>query len=259
MTEQLIFPEIDYDKVAEDPRDGHHDRDDGEERRRGPGAARALGFPFAGDPGGGGVLGERDMAKKALMEQAGGAGQVRVRELHALPAVRPCPSRLPAVPALPHLFPRARARGRAAGGDEGVMVKLRHPNVTDPVARHADAGPQRQHRLQGRPVRPGVEDEPGAPADPHDRGLRERLRRGGRGDRARVPRRRSSTAPSRERTISGIKRVSKPGRRVYAGKGELPRVLGGLGVAILSTSQGVADRPGAPARGVGGEVLAYVW
>ena len=63
----------------------------------------------------------------------------------------------------------------------------------------------------------------------------------------------------RKRTISGIKRVSKPGRRVYAGKGELPRVLGGLGVAIISTSHGVMTDKDAARKGVGGEVLAYVW
>lgn len=63
----------------------------------------------------------------------------------------------------------------------------------------------------------------------------------------------------RERTISGLKRVSKPGRRVYAKRGSLPRVLGGLGIAIVSTSQGVMTDRDAARRGVGGEVLAYVW
>ena len=63
----------------------------------------------------------------------------------------------------------------------------------------------------------------------------------------------------RERVISGIRRISKPGRRVYRGASDLPRVLGGLGVAIISTSQGVmTDKQARQAR-VGGEVLAYVW
>ena len=62
----------------------------------------------------------------------------------------------------------------------------------------------------------------------------------------------------RQRTISGIKRVSKPGRRVYTGRHELPRVLGGLGVAIVSTSHVMTDKD-ASRRGIGGEVLAYVW
>lgn len=65
--------------------------------------------------------------------------------------------------------------------------------------------------------------------------------------------------PSRERSIAGIKRVSKPGLRVYAKSSALPRVLGGLGVAILSTSSGIITNRQAEEKGVGGEVLAYVW
>jgi small subunit ribosomal protein S8 len=63
----------------------------------------------------------------------------------------------------------------------------------------------------------------------------------------------------RERVISGIRRISKPGRRVYRGAQELPRVLGGLGVAIISTSQGLMTDKQARRAKVGGEVLAYVW
>jgi small subunit ribosomal protein S8 len=63
----------------------------------------------------------------------------------------------------------------------------------------------------------------------------------------------------KERTITGLRRISKPGLRVYAKKDELPRVLGGLGVAVISTSSGVmADRVARKA-GVGGEVIAYIW
>jgi small subunit ribosomal protein S8 len=65
--------------------------------------------------------------------------------------------------------------------------------------------------------------------------------------------------PNRERSIAGIKRVSKPGLRVYAKSTEIPRVLGGLGVAILSTSSGLLTDRQATKKGVGGEVLAYVW
>ena len=65
--------------------------------------------------------------------------------------------------------------------------------------------------------------------------------------------------PNRERTITGITRVSKPGKRVYVGRDEVPRVLGGLGIAILSTSQGLLTDRQAARRGVGGEVLAHVW
>jgi len=65
--------------------------------------------------------------------------------------------------------------------------------------------------------------------------------------------------PNRERSIAGIKRVSKPGLRVYARSTEIPTVLGGLGVAILSTSSGLLTDRQAESKGVGGEVLAYVW
>ena len=63
----------------------------------------------------------------------------------------------------------------------------------------------------------------------------------------------------REPAIAGIRRVSKPGRRVYRPAGDLPRVLGGLGVAIISTSQGVMTDKQARRAHVGGEILAYVW
>lgn len=65
--------------------------------------------------------------------------------------------------------------------------------------------------------------------------------------------------PDRSRVISGVKRISRPGLRVYARKTEIPRVLGGLGIAILSTSEGVMSGRQANRQGLGGEVLAYVW
>ena len=65
--------------------------------------------------------------------------------------------------------------------------------------------------------------------------------------------------PNRERSLAGIRRVSKPGLRVYAKSTNLPEVLGGLGVAILSTSSGLLTDKQAAKKGVGGEVLAYVW
>jgi small subunit ribosomal protein S8 len=65
--------------------------------------------------------------------------------------------------------------------------------------------------------------------------------------------------PNRERSLAGVRRVSKPGLRVYAKSTNLPRVLGGLGVAILSTSSGLLTDKQAAKKGVGGEVLAYVW
>ncbi len=64
---------------------------------------------------------------------------------------------------------------------------------------------------------------------------------------------------NRERVITDLKRVSKPGRRVYASKDRLPRVLGGMGTAILSTSTGVITSRTAEERGVGGEVICFIW
>lgn len=63
----------------------------------------------------------------------------------------------------------------------------------------------------------------------------------------------------KQRVITGLKRISKPGLRVYVGKDEIPRVLGGLGIAILSTPKGVLSDRQARAEGVGGEVICYVW
>jgi small subunit ribosomal protein S8 len=64
---------------------------------------------------------------------------------------------------------------------------------------------------------------------------------------------------NKQKVISGLKRISKPGLRVYAGKDELPRVLGGLGIALISTSKGIMTDKKAREAGVGGEVLAYIW
>ncbi len=66
-------------------------------------------------------------------------------------------------------------------------------------------------------------------------------------------------AQNNERVISGLKRISKPGLRVYANKDEIPKVLGGLGIAIISTSKGVMSDKKARKEGVGGEVLCFIW
>ena len=65
--------------------------------------------------------------------------------------------------------------------------------------------------------------------------------------------------PARERVIQGIRRISKPGRRIYVGKDELPKVMGGLGIAVISTSAGLMTDAEARKRGFGGEVVCYVW
>jgi small subunit ribosomal protein S8 len=65
--------------------------------------------------------------------------------------------------------------------------------------------------------------------------------------------------PNKENAITGLKRISKPGLRVYANKNQIPKVLGGLGIAIISTSKGVMTDKKARQEGVGGEVLCYIW
>ena len=65
--------------------------------------------------------------------------------------------------------------------------------------------------------------------------------------------------PNKQKVITGLKRISRPGLRVYAKKDEVPRILGGLGIAIISTSQGVMTDKQARKRGLGGEVLCYIW
>jgi small subunit ribosomal protein S8 len=65
--------------------------------------------------------------------------------------------------------------------------------------------------------------------------------------------------PDRKHVLNGLERVSKPGRRVYVGKDEVPRVMGGLGIAIISTSQGLLTDREARERGLGGEVICHVW
>lgn len=65
--------------------------------------------------------------------------------------------------------------------------------------------------------------------------------------------------PGRERVITGLKRISRPGLRIYAQKHQIPKVLGGLGIAVLSTSHGIMSDKAARQEGIGGEVLCYVW
>jgi small subunit ribosomal protein S8 len=65
--------------------------------------------------------------------------------------------------------------------------------------------------------------------------------------------------PNRERVITGLKRISKPGLRVYVGKHEVPRIFGGLGTVVMTTPRGLMTGKQAKKKGVGGEVLAYVW
>ena len=102
------------------------------------------------------------MAKKALINKQQRQGKFKVREYTRCAAVRPAARRLPQVPALPHLLPRARARGRAAGGDEGVMVKLA-THVTDPIGDMLTRIRNANLAYKDDLLVPGLEDERGAP------------------------------------------------------------------------------------------------
>ncbi|HXF35795.1 MAG TPA: 30S ribosomal protein S8 [Actinomycetota bacterium] len=137
------------------------------------------------------------------------------------------------------------------------MVRVR-TNVTDPVA---------DLLTRIRNANLAYKEELLAPASRMNRAILEILRREGyiagfeeEGEGVhRALRVRLKYGRNRERTITGLRRISTPGRRIYAGRGELPRVLGGLGIAIVSTSQGVMTDREAVRRGIGGEVLAHVW
>ena len=133
--------------------------------------------------------------------------------------------------------------------------------LTDPSRRHADPDPQRQ---QGA-ARPRRDAELAGSRCEIARILKEE------GYIRDYQRREDRALPyevlvvelkygrKRERVLSGLKRISKPGRRIYAGKDRLPRVLGGMGTAILSTSRGVITSRTAEAKGVGGEVICFIW
>ena len=81
----------------------------------------------------------------------------------------------------------------------------------------------------------------------------------GKGDFKHIKIERKYNDNKKEKELTGLKRISKPGLRIYAGRDELPRVLGGLGVAIISTNKGVVTDKKARELGVGGEVLAFIW
>jgi small subunit ribosomal protein S8 len=131
-------------------------------------------------------------------------------------------------------------------------------NVTDPVA-------DLLTRIRNANI--AYKDETLAPVSKRSRAILEILREEGyiegfdqEGEGVhRAFRVRMKYGPRKQRTITGIRRVSKPGRRIYRGRGDLPRVMGGLGIAIVSTSHGLMTDRTASKNGIGGEILAFVW
>ena len=217
------------------------------------------------------------MAKKALVVKQKRTPKFEVRGLHAVHALRAAARGLPQVQPVPDLFPdhgaprrtarhhqvqlvmhtrRTHRRSRCTGnhGEEGLLAMT----MTDPIA-------DMLTRL--RNANSAYHDTVGMPYSKIKSHIAEILQQEGyiaawRVEDAEVGKNLVITLKfgnARERSIAGIKRVSKPGLRVYAKKDDLPRVLGGLGVAIISTSGGLMTDKQAKKRGVGGEVLAYVW
>ena len=248
LREQLAFPEIDYDKI---------DRLRGlevsivttatndEESKR---LLALLGMPFA-------TLGGGRHGQEVDDRQGEAQAALRGPRLQPLFRVRP-PARLHApLRALPHLLPGARPAGRAAGRHQVELVAHEHLR---PHRRHAHAHPQRQPRAPRRGLDACLAHQARHRPHPQGRGLHRGLLRDRRRARARTSRIRLKYV-GRVPVVSGLKRISKPGLRVYAAKTEIPRVLGGLGVVIVSTSQGIMTGAQARKGQLGGEVLAYVW
>src|SRR5262249_10209068 len=175
-------------------------------------------------------------------------------QLHALQPLRTTACRLPQVRPLQNLSAGARAPGRDPRHDEIELVTV----LTDPVAdmlariRNANKALHESTQMPTSRLEEGIArilKEEGYISDYH-------VKKGDSFDTLVV---KLKYGRSRERIITDLKRVSKPGRRVYAGKDRLPRVLGGMGVAIMSTSNGLVTSRTAEEKGIGGEVVGFVW
>ena len=226
------------------------------------------------------------MAKKALVNKANKKPKFKVRGLHPLQQVRSPARRVPQVRPVPDLPARDGACRRTARRAE-VQLVTAHPQktnrpsreqvrsrpdpgtaarkVTGPVMTMTDPIADFLTRL--RNANSAYHDEVTLPHSKIKANIAEILKKEGyitdfRTEDARVGKSlvvQLKYGPNRERSIAGLRRVSKPGLRVYAKSTNLPRVLGGLGVAIISTSSGLLTDRQAARQGVGGEVLAYVW
>ena len=130
--------------------------------------------------------------------------------------------------------------------------------MTDPIAdmlariRNATVAQQDTIRMPSSKVKAGIADILKREGYIKDWGVE-------RGEKSSVLRLDLKYGPNREKTIVGLKRISKPGLRVYAQRDQVPRVLGGLGIAIISTSKGLVTDRQAKKERIGGEVLAFVW
>ena len=131
-------------------------------------------------------------------------------------------------------------------------------NISDPIADMLTRVRNASRARHTEVVVPASRTKREIAAHPQGRGLHRRHRRGA-GRPGRVLRLQLRYVDGKVPVVSGLKRVSKPGLRVYAAKTDIPRVLGGLGIVIVSTSQGIMTGAQARKAQLGGEVLAYVW
>ena len=189
---------------------------------------------------------ETTMAKTSQKVRQGRKAKYKTRELQPLPPLRPPARLLPQVRPLPDLPARGRPRGLHPRHDEVELVDAMH---TDPIAdyltRIRNAHPRRPRRRGD----PRLAPEDGDLAHPQGAGLHHRLPRRSPRASARRSRSTSSTPRTASPVISGIERVSRPGRRRYVDHKNVPRVQGGIGTAIVTTSTRRDDRPrGPPAR-----------
>ena len=196
------------------------------------------------------------MAKKSMIAKAKRTPKHKVQRLSPLLRVRPTAGVHAAVRAVPHLLPRACAPRRAARRHQVELVGTDEHLRSD--RGHAHSRPERLARPAHRGRRPRVADQ--ARDRPHPQGRRlHRRRHRGAGRLAPVLRLTLKYVDGKVPVVSGLKRISKPGLRVYARKTDIPRVLGGLGIVIVSTSQGIMTGQQARQAQLGGEVLAFVW
>ena len=256
--EQIIFPEIDYDKVPSVRGLDIAITTSATTDEHGRALLGALGMPFAGERRDSVTHGQEVARRQAATwVEAQGA---RVLALQQMRAPARC---LPQVRALPDLPAGARPPGRDPGHDE---VELVGGNVlTDPIADMLTRIRNANRALHESASMPTSRMKEEIARILKDEGYIADFRVIDTQDEKNQPLPYRTLvielkfARDRRRVITDLKRVSKPGRRVYAGKDRLPRVLGGLGTAIMSTSTGVITHRQAAERGVGGEVIAFVW
>ena len=132
-------------------------------------------------------------------------------------------------------------------------------NISDPIADMLTRIRNASRAHHAEVVVPGLPDEARDRPDPQGRGLHRRRSRGPATAPLAILHLQLKYVDGKVPVVSGLKRISKPGLRVYARKTDIPRVLGGLGIVIVSTSQGIMTGAQARKAQLGGEVLAYVW